>query len=173
MKNLRLTLPGLLMLLLLTTNNLNAWQSPAPNESILSLIRSFEVEGCSILEVSKEMFEILAADDRSNKDLKETISKIDHLIYLNCFTALSGKEKKIESIADKFVDKADLNNFKLLMRSQDSFSTNLFYRRQNGQLNEYLLVTDFSIQYISTSLNIMSIKDLKDIIDMAGDAGDL
>ena len=83
------------------------------------------------------------------------------------------KERETVNIAEKFREEANLNNFKLLMRSETSLSTNLFYRRKNGDNNEYILVTEIGIQYISTKLNIISIRELKDIIDMAGSAGDL
>ena len=150
-------------------------QSPAPkaDQDILRLISSFEKTGCSVLEVSDEMFKILAKDERSTEDIKETLSQIDHLIFLNCFGMVKGEKQADFNLTRAFKAKAGDYGFKLLMRSDDSLTSNYFYKRENSDNNEYLLVTKITIQYISTKLNIISIRDLKDIMDLAGDAGDL
>ena len=148
-------------------------QSPAPDTDALSLIKTFEMEGCGVLEVSKEMFEILSKDDRASEEVKETLSQLDHLVYLNCFAASSGKKRDSFDLTEEFKDKSEDYHFKLLMRSEDSLTSSHFYKRNKGTINEYLLVTKTTIQYVATELNIMSIRDLKDILNITGDAGGL
>lgn len=156
----------------LSSQSLKA-QSPAADADALSLIKTFEIEGCGVLEVSKEMFEILSKDDRASEEVKETFSQIDHLVFLNCFAAYTGKERENFDLTKEFKDKAEGYHFKLLMRSEDSLTSSHFYRRNKGAANEYLLVTKTTIQYVATELNIMSIRDLKDILNITGDAGGL
>jgi len=152
-------------------------QSTAPEAEpdAISIISDFEQEGCSILEVSKEMFGILAQDERAAEEVKEALSQINHLVYLDCFDLSHQDRAKSEEfdLTKEFREKATDFGFRLLMRSQSSQTSSLFYKREKGDDNEYLLVTKGTIQYISTPLTIMSIRALKDIMEMAGDAGDL
>lgn len=175
-----------LLLMLFVINGLDAQRPRFSSSSksgqnsketnVLALIKSFEKEGCSVLEVSEEMFDILAQDERASAEMKESLSQIDHLIYLNCFKAASGRDPKKKDgfdLAGDFQEEAGDYDFKLLMRSETTVTRSHFYKRTKGEVNEYLLVTKTTIQYIATEMNIMSIRDLKDIIEMAGEAGDL
>ena len=172
-----------LMILTLCFNGLEA-QNPrfksngksGEDTNVLALIKSYEKEGCSVLEVSEEMFDILSQDERASAEMKESLSQIDHLIYLNCFTAASGRDTKNRDgydLAGDFQKEAADYDFKLLMRSETTITRSHFYKRTKGETNEYLLITKTTIQYIATEMNIMSIRELKDIIEMAGDAGGL
>ena len=159
---------SVLALLLFWSPNVQA-QSPAPDTDVLSLIQGFEVEGCEFLEVSKEMFQLIASDERADEQMRQNFTQLNHLIYLNCF----GVKMEKTNLASRFREKALQNNFKLLMRSESSMSTNHFYRRFAGEVNEYLLATETSIQYISTTLDITSIREMNDLFELAGDAGGL
>ena len=145
-------------------------------DKLLSVINSFEKEGCSVLEVSKEMFEILAQDERASEEGREILKQIDHLIYLNCIGARNRKDKDSMNmnLTEEFKDAAGDNDFTLLMRSQSTVANSLFYKRTQGDINEYILVTNTTIQYISTKLSIMSIRDLREIVqELASTAGGL
>lgn len=158
-------------LLLVTLNYRLSAQSPAPENDIVKLIRDMKDDKCSFLEVSQEMFELLASDERAQDRIKEYFSKMRHLLYLQCYAS---RDKNTQpDLAKDFERMATDNHFKLLMRSESGPHKSLFYKRKNGDLNEYLLATKTRIQYISTSMDIKSIQEMTQIIEVTGEAGGL
>ncbi len=158
-------------LLLVTLNYQLTAQSPAPDNNIVKVIRDMKDDNCGFLEVSKEMFELLASDERAQDRIKEYFSQMNHLLFLECHPT---REKHPElDVAKNFETMAADNHFKLLMRSENGPHKKLFYKRKKGDFNEYLLATKTRIQYISTSMDIKSIREMTQIIEVTGEAGGL
>jgi hypothetical protein len=158
-------------LVILTFSTQMAAQSQAPKGDIVKVIRDLKAENCSFLEVSKEMFELMASDEKMDVRIKEYFTKMNHLIYLQCHPTRDKNEAL--DVAANFEKMAEDNNFKLLMRSESGQHKNLFYKRDSGDINEYLLATQSHIQYISTTMDITSIREMTQIIEIAGQAGGL
>lgn len=157
--------------MLLTLSHTVSAQSTAPEADVVKLIRDMKFETCSFLEVSKEMFELMSSDERAEGRIKEYFTQMNHLIFLQCHPARGKNENP--DLAKDFETIAKDNHFKLLMRSESGPHKNLFYKRKSGDFNEYLLATKTRIQYISTSLDITSIREMTQIIEVTGEAGGL
>lgn len=156
-------------LVILTFSSQMAAQSQAPQGDIVKVIRDLKAENCSFLEVSKEMFELMASDEKMEARMKEYFTQMNHLIYLQCHPTRDKNEQL--DVAANFEKMAEDNSFKLLMRSESGPHKNLFYKRSAGDINEYLLATQSRIQYISTTMDITSIREMTQIIEIAGQAG--
>jgi len=143
-------------------------QNKAPNADIVNAIRDMKTEDCRFLEVSQEMFRLMSNAERAEGKIKEYFNKINHLVFLQCHP---GRDKKIRDLANEFEKIAQDNHFRLLMRSEARHMTNLFFKREDGDVNEYLLATQDRLQFISTTLDITSIREMTQIISIAGDAG--
>lgn len=157
------------LIILFTAFNQAVAQTPAPSVDIAKVIRDLKNDGCSFLEVSKEMFELLASDERAEGKVKEYFTQLNHLLYLQCHGSKDGSETL--DVAGNFESIASDKGFKLLMRSESGHNKNLFFKRTQGEVNEYLLATRTRIQYISTSMDITSIREMTQIIEVAGEAG--
>lgn len=158
-------------LLMLAFLNPALSQSTAPSNDTAELIRSLKTEKCSFLEVSKEMFELLASDERAEGKVKEYFTQLNHLIYLHCPN--SKNENEGQDLSRSFESVAEKNHFKLLMRSESAGNKNLFFKRTEGEVNEYLLATTTRIQYVATTLDITSIREMTQIMEVTGEAGGL
>lgn len=156
-------------LLIFTLSHQMVAQTTAPEVSIAKIIRDLKDENCSFLEVSKEMFELMSSDEKMETSVKEYFTQMNHLIFLQCHGTRDKKEQL--DVASNFESIAEDNHFKLLMRSESGPHKNLFYKRSTGEVNEYLLATQSRIQYISTTLDITSIREMTQIIEVAGEAG--
>lgn len=146
-------------------------QSNSSDSAIAKTIRDMRNESCNFLEVSQEMFRLMSKDERVEGKIKEYFSQLNHLLFLQCQPTKEAKDKL--DVAAAFEKSEEAATFKLLMRSETGNNKNLFFKRESGEINEYILATRDRLQYISTTLDITSIREMMQILSIAGEAGGL
>ena len=134
---------------------------------IVKDIQKFMNEDCSFFEVTEDMFELLAQNVENDPEMKKNLAEMKHLAHLNCL-ALSATD---QTLIEKFENEAKLVDFKLLMRTHATNEKSVFYKKTNGDVNEYLLVKHNGIHYLATTLDITSIRQLTDLIYKTGRLG--
>ena len=123
------------------------------------------LKDCSYFEVTEDMFNTLAEDERyQHEEEMAYLKKIKFLIFVEC-----PPDRKM--FHDDFISNAELKGFKIMMRSKSAHEQFTFYRKSVNDLKEYLLLHDRGLSYIVTSLNISTINELSGIMNMAGGLG--
>ena len=119
----------------------------------------------SYFEVNDEMFKMLAESKEATPEFKEYVSKLQLL------RMVQSEERKLYKM---FMINTNLKSFDKLMTRKDKDETISFYKRErNGYANEFLLVSDEVIIYVSGKIDLTSIGEFENIMDIAGSAFDM
>lgn len=135
-----------------------AWASPvygqASKSPIVQEIRKYVNDSCSYFEVTEDFFNSLEGDERINGELKEYVSKLQFIIYIECPHTFKG-------FYSSFENTPGLKEFKTMMVSKNVSENYSFLKREKQGLKEYLLFHDRGAVYIAGSLDVRTIADRK------------
>ena len=153
-----------LMIAALLLSSLTVAKAQNINPELVDSIHKM-LNDCSYYEVTEDMFQAVAEDERlQHGEYIKYLEKIRFLIFVECPMDRQG-------FFDEFVSKADLRGFKVMMRSKSAREQFTFYRQTKNDLNAYLLVHNRGVSYIVTTLKISTLKELSQIVQVAGSIG--
>ncbi len=127
-------------------------------------------ENVSYFDVSGEMFQMLSESKEASPEFKEYVSK---LTGMKMVRASNGRDKTKVDIYNLFMMNANLQNFSRLMTSESPAKKITFFRKKGNKNNEYLLVGSNAIIYITGTIDMKSISEFEQVMEIAGSAFDM
>lgn len=126
------------------------------------------LEGVNYFEVSQEMFKMLSERENINPQFNEYISKLHQLKVIQGEKA---DRKQIgEAMYKEFFARVSLKDYTKLMSKKEGNSSLAFYKKENKNENEFLLVSSEMIVYIRGTLDLKSIGEFEQVMGIAGSA---
>lgn len=130
-----------------------------------------KLEGISYFEVTKDMFSMLSESNKIDPQLKDYMSKLHQLKMIQ---ARGNHQQEIKQAAyTKFMEAVSLKSYSRLMTRKEGDSTLSFYKKENKNENEFLLVSSDMIIYITGTLDMKSIGEFQQVMEIAGSAFDM
>ncbi len=123
----------------------------------------------SYFEVTKDMFKMLSESDGANPEYVNYIKQLHKLKMIQ--PGPSNGHGKI--LVNKFLENANLQDYTLLMTRRDNNEMLHFYKKENKNENEFLLLSTDMIIYITGTLDLKSIGELQQVMEIAGSAFDM
>lgn len=159
-----------IILILLTISLFTSAQngSKTIDETIENLSK---LEGISYFEVSKEMFAMLSESENMEPELKSYMSKLHQLKMIQG----SGTNKRQigQAAFQKFSTEVNLKDYSRLMTRKETNSSLSFYKKESKNENEFLLLSTEMIIYITGTLDLKSIGEFEQVMEIAGSAFDM
>lgn len=138
------------------------------SKTIDQAFKSILAPSDSYFEVTKQMFQMLSEAKGISPEYKEYISKLHQLKMIQPADTISGHG---QVICSKFFAEANLEGYALLMKKKEANLSQLsFYKKTNKEYNEFLLVSTEMIIYISGTINLKSIREFEQVMEVAGSA---
>jgi len=158
------------ILFLLTLSLFGAAQNGA--KTISETFDTFsKLEGISYFEVTKDMFSMLAQSNNIDPQLKDYMGKLHQLKMIQ---GRGENQREIKQAAyTKFMETVNLKGYSRLMTRKEPNSTLSFYKKESKEENEFLLVSTDMIIYISGTLDMKSIGEFQQVMEIAGSAFDM
>uniref|UniRef100_UPI0032172D13 DUF4252 domain-containing protein n=1 Tax=uncultured Draconibacterium sp. TaxID=1573823 RepID=UPI0032172D13 len=125
-------------------------------------------ENASYFEVTKDMFQMLSETRDISPDFKEYISKL-HKLKMIQPTGEKKRELGVE-FYKIILANTNLDGYTRLMTQKDQHSRLSFYKKEGKNGNEFLLVSTNMIIYITGTLDLKSIHEFEQVIEIAGSA---
>ncbi len=122
-------------------------------------------KGISYFDVSKEMFQMLSESKNASPEFKEYVKKLSGMKMVR----KSNRETKID-MYNVFMANTNLKEFSRLMTSESPTKKISFYQKKSKNENEYLLVQNSAIIYITGTIDLKSIGEFEQIMEIAGSA---
>jgi hypothetical protein len=123
-------------------------------------------KGVSYFDVSKEMFQMLSESKNANPEFKEYVKKLTGMKMVR----VSSRDKIKIDIYSVFIDMTNLKGFSRLMTSENPTKKISFYQKKSKNENEYLLVQTNTIIYVTGTIDLKSIGEFEQIMEIAGSA---
>ena len=130
-----------------------------------------KMEGVSYFEVTKDMFRMLSESPNINAQLKDYMSKLQQLKMIQA----SGEHQQeiSKALFLKFMENTNLKEYSLLVTKKESNSRLSFYKKEAKSENEFLLVSTEMIIYITGTIDLKSIGEFQQVMEIAGSAFDM
>lgn len=128
-------------------------------------VMNYKALQTSYFEVSSEMFKTLAESKEIEPEFKAYIRKLS---TLKVAQSDSGK------LYMNFKTNCDLRKYERLMMKKDEDGLMSFYKRERkGHPNEFLLISDKVVIYIAGEIDLKSIGEFEQVMEIAGSAFDM
>lgn len=125
-------------------------------------------EDASYFEVTKDMFKMLAESREIGPEYKEYLSQLHQLKMIQ---PGGGNRMQLgEEFYNIFMENANLKDYTRLMTQRDQRSKISFYKKDGKDENEFLLISNSMIIYITGTLDLQNMQQFEQIIDIAGNA---
>jgi len=122
-------------------------------------------------EVTSEMFQMLSQSPEVSPEFKDYISKLSKLRMVQTRSNLDTQKFKLY---EAFLLNANLKEFSSLMISEEPNNKFRFYKRKNTKSeNEFLLVSSESVILIVGKLDMRSLSEFEQVMEIAGNAFDM
>ncbi|QIA07508.1 DUF4252 domain-containing protein [Draconibacterium halophilum] len=125
-------------------------------------------EDISYFEVTKDMFKMLSESRDMSPEFKDYISKLHQLKMIQ--PGGNNHRELGEELYNIVMDNANLKDYTRLMTQRDQHSKISFYKKDGKNENEFLLVSNNMIIYITGTLDLQNIQQFQQIIEIAGSA---
>lgn len=128
-------------------------------------------ENSAYFEVTREMFKMLSESKEASPEFKVYISQLHKLKLLQA----SGKDQQDlrNEFYKAFLQQTNLKGYSRLMTKKEGNGQLSFYKREWKNENEYLLVSTDMIIYVTGTIDLKSIGEFEQIMELAGSAFDL
>jgi len=125
----------------------------------------------SYFEVTNEMFKMLSESREASPEFKEYISNLHSLKLVQA----NGEDRMQHGIQlhRAFLTQTNLSDYSRLMTKKEGNEQLSFYKKEGKNENEFLLVSTDMIIYITGTLDLKSIGEFEQIMELAGSAFDL
>ena len=122
----------------------------------------------SYFEVTNEMFKMLSESKDASPEFKEYISKLHTLSLIQP----NGDNRKEHGIGlfNSFLAQTNLKDYSRLMTKKENGSSLSFYKKEGKSENEFLLLSTEMIIYITGTLDMKSISEFEQVMELAGNA---
>ena len=138
-------------------------------KTITNTIQEFSrLDYTSYFEVSNEMFKMLSESKNASPEFKEYISKL-HSLSLIQPNGDSRKEHGIQ-LFRAFLAKTNLKDYSRLVTKKEGDSNLSFYKKEGESENEFLLVSTEMIIYITGTIDLKSISEFEQVMEIASSA---
>ena len=128
-------------------------------------VMNYKALKTSYFEVNSEMFKTLAESEQVDPEFKAYIKKLS---TLKVAQSDSGK------LYMNFKTNCDLREYERLMMKKDEDGLMSFYKREKkGHPNEFLLISDKMVIYVAGEINLKSIGEFEQVMEIAGSAFDM
>ncbi|WP_346854665.1 DUF4252 domain-containing protein [uncultured Draconibacterium sp.] len=125
-------------------------------------------ENASYFEVTKDMFQMLSDTRDISPEFKEYISKLHKLKMIQ---PTGEKQRELgEEFYKIILANTNLSEYTRLMTQRDQHSKLSFYKKEGKNENEFLLLSNNMIIYITGTLDLKSIHEFEQVIKIAGNA---
>src|SRR5687768_7411091 len=114
----------LLLMFLFATMVVNA--QPSKEYPLKKRIKEYieaNKSNCSFIEVMEDMFQALAEDEKTKPEIRDYISKIKYLVFVEC-------PSPNERFFANFTDISKLPEFKVLMQAKEDNEEFAFYKKR-------------------------------------------
>lgn len=148
------------------------WSSSFAQKGKKSIDATFKayksIDNVTFLEVSDEMFCMLAEADHTPPELRAYYKQLDSLKMLE----LRGQQgDPVQSLYQKFLADTDLEGFSRLMVAESAGDNMSFLKNKSGSnKNEFLLVSDNAVIYVAGEIDLKSIQEFQRVLAIAGTA---
>jgi hypothetical protein len=128
-------------------------------------------ENSTYFEVTKEMFKMLSEIREAPPEYKEYISKLHKLKLIQ----VQGEKNQSSGndYYNLFLQQANLKDYSRLMTKKEGHSQLSFYKKEGKNENEFLLVSTDMIIYITGTIDLKSISEFEQVMEIAGSAFDI
>jgi hypothetical protein len=127
-------------------------------------------ENSAYFEVTKEMFKMLSEVKEAPPEYKEYISKLHKL---KLFQAQGNKNQSLgNEFYNTFLQQTNLKDYSRLMTKKEGNAQLSFYKKEGKNENEFLLVSTDMIIYITGTIDLKSISEFEQVMEIAGSAFD-
>lgn len=128
-------------------------------------------DNAGYFEVSKEMFKMLSEAKEASPEFKDYISKL-HKLKLIKATG-DNRHSLGNEFFHTFLLQTNLKDYSILMTKKEGQGRLSFYKKEGKNENEFLLVsTDMTI-YITGTIDLKSLSEFEQVMEIAGSAFDL
>ena len=124
----------------------------------------------SYFEVTKSMFQMLSEAKGASPEYKEYIRKIHSLKMVQPGRSAANHGKLV---LENFMSQVNLQPYKRLMTKKEQNSELHFYKKTNKTENEFLLASTEMIIYITGTIDLKSIGEFEQVMEVAGSAFDM
>ena len=115
-------------------------------------------------EVSNEMFKMMSEAEGVDAQYKAYLSKLSSLKMVRAKNT-TDKEKELYGI---FMAEVNLKDYSMLMTSTEPNRKISFYKRTKNAVNQFLLVSNTNIIYITGTIDIKSLQEFENVMNIAG-----
>ena len=115
-------------------------------------------------EVSNEMFKMMSEAEGVDAQYKAYLSKLSSLKMVRAKNT-TDKEKELYGI---FMANVNLKDYSMLMTSTEPNRKISFYKRTKNAVNQFLLVSNTNIIYITGTIDIKSLQEFENVMNIAG-----
>ncbi len=157
-----------LILFLLSLSLLGAAQNGSL--SIDKAMDKIITPGDSYFEVTKDMFTMLSESKGVSPEYVNYIKQLHKLKMIQPGRTASNHG---EIIVKTFLENTDLQSYTRLMTRRDNHEVLHFYKKEGKNENEFLLVSSDMIIYITGTLDLKSIGEFQQVMEIAGSAFDM
>lgn len=126
-------------------------------------------ENSSYFEVTKEMFKMLSESNHSSPEFKEYVAKLHKLKLLQA----SGDPKLSIEFYKVFLQHTNLKEYSRLMTKKEGNGLLSFYKKENKNENEFLLISTEMVIYVTGTIDLKSIGEFEQVMEIAGSAFDM
>jgi hypothetical protein len=135
-------------------------------KSTFSTISKYE--HVSYFEVTSEMFKMLSESKNASPEFKAYVSKLHQLKLVK---AGGGKPITVgNNLYEAFMAQTDLRTYDRLMTKKEGKNQLSFYKREINTKNEFLLISTEMIIYITGTIELKSIGEFEQVMEIAGSA---
>lgn len=125
-------------------------------------------EDASYFEVTQEMFKMLSESKEASPEFKDYIAKLHSLQLVQA----SGENRQALSreFYKTFLLQTNLKDYSRLMTKKEGNGQLSFYKKEGKTENEFLLLSTDMIIYITGTIDLKSISEFEQVMEIAGSA---
>ncbi|SHJ05140.1 protein of unknown function [Tangfeifania diversioriginum] len=128
-------------------------------------------ENASYFEVTKEMFKMLSEAKETSPEFKDYISKLHNLKLIK--VTGDNRQSLGNEFYHAFILQVNLKDYSILMTKKEGQDRLSFYKKEGKNENEYLLISTNMTIYIAGTINLKSLGEFEQVMDIAGSAFDM
>lgn len=125
-------------------------------------------EEISYFEVTQEMFKMLSESKQTSAEFKEYVSKLHKLKIIQSPNSELRKE-----FYNVFLQQTNLKEYSRLMTKKEGDGQLSFYKKEGKNENEFLLISTDMVIYVTGTIDLKSIGEFEQVMEVAGSAFDM
>lgn len=157
------------IIIILILSSLSGFTQTNSKKTLSQTFKSHRADNnVTYFEVTEKMFDSLTKSYSEESEVKKYISKLHSVKMIQATGEKQNEKAKI--LYSNFIRYTNLDDFTLLMTNNNGNEKMSFFKKESKGENEFLLVSTNMVMYVSGTLDIGSLAELEEIIEMAGEA---